>query len=169
MSSDIVLLFYTPLMVGLCGYLRWYSIFGRISHIRIPLMLSHHPVFPSYCTYTACLSSVTLQPTSYREASPRRLSIILGSVADFLSLTWSLCRILRWLFYVNFSGIPLSCLTTAHVKVGVNFWLGQCHWYKCRTLPNKKKLCHLNFWCLGWCYKGVGYTYCLVVLIEQYY
>ena len=61
-------------------------------------MILFHPIeigFPSYCTYAAYLSNVTVQPTSYRGDRLSRLFRSPGSVLDFLALAGSLPWILR--------------------------------------------------------------------------
>ena len=94
----MVLVSYAPLEVGVHGLLYWCSIGGSRSYLHRPVIMSRHPlkiVFPSYCTYMECFSSVTVHSASRRGTRLRRLFIILGSVESFLALAYSLRIILR--------------------------------------------------------------------------
>ena len=87
--SGLLLVSYAPLAVGVRDSLRflsWCSIVDRRLNIHIPVILSRHPVkifFPSYYTFQAYLSIVTVKPVSHKEASTRRLFVSPGSVAAF--------------------------------------------------------------------------------------
>ena len=103
----MVLVLCAPLAVGVRGSLHWSSIGGRRSHLHRPVRLSRHTLkifFPSYFTYVAYFSTVTVHPASHRWDRPRILFISPDSVAALLALAVILCRVLRWFMCVALSG-----------------------------------------------------------------
>ena len=91
MSSEVVLLSYAPLVVGVHGslcFLSWYSNGGSRLYLRRPFMLSRHPVktiFSSNLTSATYLSSVNVHPVSHEGSRPSRFFTRPVSLVDFLA------------------------------------------------------------------------------------
>ena len=83
---EMVPLSHAPFLVEVSGSLNWHSTGGRTFYVYRTVILSYHSiklVFPSYCTYAVYLSSMTVNPPSYRGARMSRLFISMGSVLEF--------------------------------------------------------------------------------------
>ena len=148
----MVLVSYAPLAVSVSGSLHsliWRSTGVRMLHTHRPVMLLFHPVkivFPSNFTLMAYLSRVTIQPASHKFT--RVVWRIYYPRNGVHKLSQGECNMYLW---VGHQWLARWWILS---RLVVYFWLGWCLWYKTQTLPIKVNWFHLNWWCLGWSFKG---------------